>query len=133
MAEVEAGIFARLSGQAGVTNLVGKRIYGGIAPQDSTMPHITYFKVSEYQPHSMIVDSGPIRPRIQVDIWSTGYGQSKAIARAVRTALQDYSGTTGGITFQRIFFEDENELPEIDPGTQAVTHHVAQDYFAWHN
>lgn len=133
MAEVEQGIFARLSGQAGVTNLVGKRIYTGTAPQGHNLPYITLFKVSEDRPHAMIIDPGIVRPRIQVSCWSTDYSNVKSISNAVRTALQDYSLTTGGITFQRILFEDETNLTEIDPDTNKIIHHVAQDYFAWHN
>jgi len=133
MAEIEQGIFARLSGQTGVTNLVDKKIYAGVAPQGVGLPYITFFKVSESQPHAMIGDPSILRPRIQVSCWSTDYSQIKSIASAIRTALQDYSATTGGITFQRILYEDETNITEVDPDTNKIIYQVAQDYFAWHN
>ena len=133
MAEVEAGIFGRLSGQTALTNLVGTKIFPGMAPPRTAMPYITYFKVSDYRVHAMRGDPGLAGPRIQVDVWSTSFTQAKSISIQVRTALQDFSGSTGGVAFQRIFFEDENSFTEMDLETDEPTYHISQDYFAWHD
>jgi len=133
MAEVEKGIYARLTGQSGVTNLVRTNIYPGIAPLNASFPYLTYFKVSGPRIHAMKSDPGLACPRIQVSTWSTSYSQLKAIALQVRTALQDFSGTTGGVTFQRIFFENEYDLPEVDIKAKKIYHHIAQDYIAWNS
>jgi len=133
MAEIEQGIYARLSGQSGVTNLVGTRIYPGVAPLNAAFPYLTYSKVSGIRIHAMESDPGLAHPRMRVSTWSTSYTQVKAIALQVRTALQDYSATTGGIPFQRIFFENEYDLPEIDLGSKKITHQLVQDYIAWHS
>ncbi len=133
MAEVEQGIYARLTGQSGVTNLISTRIYPGVAPLNATLPYIIYFKVSGPRVHAMKSDPGLAYPRIQVSTWSTSYSQSKAIALQIRTALQDFSGSTGGISFKRIFFENEYDLPEVDLQANKTYHHITQDFIAWHS
>ncbi len=133
MAEVEQGIYARLTGQTGVTNLVGTRIYSGIAPLNASFPYLVYLKTSAPGIHAMKADPSLARPHIQILSWSTSYSQIKSIALQVRTALRDFSGSTGGISFQRIFFNNEGDLVEVDPKTMRVRYQVTQDYTVWHS
>ena len=133
MGYVGQSIFARLSGQSGVTSLVSNQIYGKSAPSHASFPYITFHKISEVRPHAMVRDPGIAEARIQVSTWSTDIAQADAIARQVRTALQDYKGSTGGIDIQRIFFDVEIELPSgIEPETVESIAHIAQDYIVWY-
>ncbi|MEO5366065.1 MAG: DUF3168 domain-containing protein [Magnetococcus sp. WYHC-3] len=129
---VEQGIYSRLTGQSTVTSLVSTKIFSGSAPQNVSLPYITFIKISNDIPHAMINDPNLTRPRIQLSCWSTDYAQVKSIADVARVALQDYALSTGGVTFGRIFFDNETDITETDPDTNKVIHHVAQDYLAWH-
>ncbi len=149
MAEVEQGVYAKLSkyedgwiaGEAwlvtdtwyeAVPGYVANRIYPTISPKNAAFPYLVYFKVSDPSLHAMKNDLTIARPRVQVSTWSTSYSEAKAIALQIRIALQDFSGSTGGITFKRIFFDNEYDLPEVDLKAKKIYHHIAQDFIAWH-
>ena len=147
MAEIEQGIYAKLSKVeeswasgnswitdkwSGVSEYVGGRIFPNIAPLNASLPYLTYFKVSGVRIHAMGNDPGLARPRIQVSTWSTSYDQAESLSLEVKNTLQDFSGTTGGITINRIFFENEYDSPEIDSYTNKIIYQIAQDYIAWH-
>ena len=132
MAYIGQGIFARLSQQTGLTTIVSNKIYPNIAPSNSTVPYVTYHKISEGRIHAMRVDPGLASARIQVSSWSTGKAQVDSMARQTRLALQDYGGTTGGVTIQRIFFDGETEISDLEPETVAPFYHIAQDYIVWY-
>ena len=132
--ELGEALYTKLSGTAGVSALVSTRIYPVVVPQNGSLPCITYQQISEPWAHAMGTDPGIRSPRYQISAWSTSYSQVKSVAKQVRTALQDFTGTmggAGGIAVQRVFFEGETDMSDVDPESQAVTHHVAQDFIFW--
>lgn len=133
MAEVEQGIYARLTGQTGITDLVGTRIYPGVAPLNASFPYLIYLKTSGARIHAMKADPGLAWPHVQISSWSTSYSQVKAIALQVKTALRDFSGSTGKMTFQRIFFDNEGDTADVDLKTMSIKYQIIQDYTVWHN
>ncbi len=131
--EIGAAIYSHLSGTSDLSALVGTKIYPVVAPQNVNLPFVTYQMISGVRIHAMIKDPGLTRPRFQLTSWSTSYATVQAVAKQVRLALQDYSGTMGGssgVPVQRIFFENEIDLVDTDDGR--VTHYCAQDFIIWH-
>uniref|UniRef100_A0A6M3KE64 DUF3168 domain-containing protein n=1 Tax=viral metagenome TaxID=1070528 RepID=A0A6M3KE64_9ZZZZ len=133
MAEVEQGVFARLSGQAGVTAIVGTKIYPLIAPPDASLPFVVCTKISDIKHHAVSNDISLTVARVQVDSMSTSHAQAISLSHAVRVALQDYAGTTGGVGFQRIFLEDRTNLSEFDIDSGKTTHRISQDFKCWYS
>lgn len=104
---IESTIYSRLSGFAGLTALVGTRIYPMILPQGATYPAVTYQRIATAPRDScMSEDDGIVRANIQVTAWSETFTNAKAIVDQVRAALQRY--TVAGI--QGIYVIAEYDL-----------------------
>ena len=134
--ELGEAIYSQLSGTSDLTALVSTRIYPGVAPQAASLPYVIFFQVTNPGHHAMQADPNINGPRWQVSAWATTYSSVKAIAKQVKASLKDYTGTMGGssgVTVQRVFYENEIDLTDVDPVTKDPIHHVAQDYIVWHS
>ncbi|MDH4319950.1 MAG: DUF3168 domain-containing protein [Desulfobulbaceae bacterium] len=126
------GLVARLKGFAGLTALVGARIYLGTVPQGQPRPAVTLQLVS-------VVPTGDMRShecersRWQVSAWGDTYTQARTTATQVVAALSGFSGSLGGVaTVQQIFFDDQLEIAERpDDSDGAGFHHIPTDFMVW--
>lgn len=136
---MDEALYSYLSTHAGLSALVGTRIYPVKLPQNVSLPAVTYQKISGHRVHAMQTDPGYASPRFQISCWAvdsateSGYDIVKAVAEQARAALQDYRGTmggAGGVVVDAVFLDDENDFYE-DAARQGVFH-VAQEYIIWH-
>lgn len=107
----EAAVFNLLSNHAGVSGLVGSRIYPVKLPQDPTYPALTYFRVSGLRHSVMCNDTGIVEKRIQISSWADSYAGVNALAEQVRDAMQRTSGTFAGVEIIDTFMDGDG--PEI--------------------
>lgn len=129
---IEQGILNELVGTAGLTAIVGQRIYYVRAPQDVTLPYVVFFKVSGVREHSHEGASGLANPRFQISCFAETYYEAKQIAQQVQSALQGFSGTMGGddgVSVNGSFYVNETDIYE--EGTKL--YHVALDFILWHS
>jgi len=132
-------MYGHLSGTTAVTALTSNRIYPLIAPQGASLPFVVYQQISNPGIHAMISDPAIRSPRFQVASFAETYSGVRAVAEQVKSALQDYrtavdglfGDNTSGVDVQRVFFENEIDLSDIDPDTMAATYHIVQDYIIW--
>ncbi len=130
---IEADLRTFLLADAGVAAIVAARVYSAPAPQDAAMPFVTYQKLTGERVRSLTGPSGLALPSYQIDCWSDdqqlggSYSQAKALAQAVRRALDGYIGRWSGLDV-RISLLDERDSPE----DVARALHVTQDYRIWH-
>jgi len=130
--QIGEALYSYLSSYAGLTALVGNRIYPLILPQGVTLPAVTYTQISGPRVHCMGSDPGLTHPRFQVSVWAESYSDMATVAAQVRAALQDYSGTMGGddgVVVQRIFLEDETDR-NFEPNTKTFRRDL--DFIIWH-
>lgn len=84
-------VFALLNVPA-VTAIVGTnpvRVYGqGNAQQDAPLPHVTWQVISG-QPYATLDMPGMDNHRVQVDCWTADNATGKALALAVRDAMEN--------------------------------------------
>lgn len=120
---VETKIYSRLSSVTALTDLVGDRIYPNIKAQDVPLPAISYRRVSAVRFSAMGVDSGVVKARYQVDVWSTTPDEAWAIRELVRQTLQRWSDKTTGTEITDTFIITETDLFEGD----TRQHHIAID------
>lgn len=122
----------KLRATSALTAIVGQKIYPFPAPNGTKTPFVTTQKISDPQTHTLNTDDGPYQPMYQIVSWGGTIEEAYSAADQVKTALKDYSGTMGGeggMTVQRVLFEDEIELPNTEPGNY---YGVAQEYIIWH-
>ena len=90
---VEEAVIDRLVTTAGVTALVGTRVYQFVLPQKPTLPAIRVQLVSDPRSYHLRGVNGLERSRVQVDAYaavtsgSDPYASAEAVADAIDTAL----------------------------------------------
>lgn len=105
------------------------RCYPATLPQDPTYPLILFSKVTGMRDHHLQGPSGLAHPRFQVEAWATTYDAAKALANAIRGALDGYKGTVGTVRIGSILSESERDVYE-----DAVScHRTIMDFFVWHS
>ncbi len=134
---IESGLRAYLMADSGVAALVADRIYPAPAPQGAVMPFVTWQRISGLRVQSLGGPSGLAQPTIQLDCWAEtgtrnetgdGYGQAKALAQAVRQALDGKTGILLDGMRSAILLLDERDLFE----GEARTVRVSMDFRIWH-
>ena len=133
MITIEEGLTAFLSANAGLTALIGGRVYANKLPQGVTLPALTYQRISSPRRHTHDSNgaTGTAHPRFQLDCWSTTYEGAKDIADALRSALNGYRGTMGAVdpvTVQSALIDDES----FDDYADAGIVRLRCDYIIWH-
>jgi hypothetical protein len=104
------------------------RCYPATLPQDPTYPLILFSKVTGNRDHHLQGPSGLAHPRFQVEAWALTYDAAKALANAIRVALDGYAGTQGTVVIRSIIMDSERDFYE-----DAVScHRVVMDFFTWH-
>jgi len=107
-------VYAILSAAAGVTALASTRIYPVRAPQNTTLPYVTYTVVSVNPTDTKDRPSHLDTVRMQIDCWATTYAGAEALHAAIRTAIDAYqiNATAGGVVVNGIKYETENDAFE---------------------
>lgn len=88
---IEETLFTRLSTFAGLTALVGPRIYPVIMPQGTTKPAVVYQRISSTRDSCMVDDAGIVRARFQVTVWAISHASAIAVKEQIRLALQRWA------------------------------------------
>lgn len=119
---------ARLAATSAVSALVGSRIFAVTAPAGTAHPFLTYQEISALDPAATL--DGPsvwLRARYQVDAWADRQDQAEALGRAVRAALDGYSGGAGDAIVKSCLFADRRWLHE----QAEQLHRCSIDFIIW--
>lgn len=133
---IELGLQALLLADPTIAAAVADRISAAPAPQNQTYPFITWQRISTPRVSSLGGPSHLASPTFQVDVYSdsreqrqggSGFIEARAIATAVRQALDGYDGLVGS---QRgnIALQDERDSVEDEPRIVRVS----MDFKIWH-
>lgn len=90
---IEADLVALLKNTAGVTAIVGTRIYPAPAPESATLPNVTWQQIADTPAR---VADGVLnlrRSRFQVDVWADSALVAINGAKAVRAAIDAWEST----------------------------------------
>ncbi len=120
---VEQQLTAVLEANATVAALVTTagvaRIYPLLMPQGVTLPAISYQRVATIPHDDLELAQNHERVRVQIDCWDDDYAGAKALAAAVRTALQ----------VTPVFGQLLMELDDYD--SEEKLFRVTQDFNIW--
>lgn len=123
MSLVEEAVRSRVIGYAGVTALIGTRMYPVKLPQDVTYPALTYAVIAAPREHLMVADAGVIGALIQVSVWAETMATAKALAIQVAASLNRFHGTVLGVVIQETWIENESDGWE----DEAKVYHIPID------
>lgn len=130
MPDFSSALRTRLQTNAGVSAMVGVKVFRGIVPEGTALPYIRMQVVSDPRPeHLKGYDSARVS-RVQVDCFAASYGQARDIADRVIAATIT-PGITEGIHFGRIKAEGPRDLGEDVPG-KGYFHRASLDLLAEH-
>lgn len=130
MPDFSSALRTRLQTNAGVSAMVGVKVFRGIVPEGTALPYIRMQVVSDPRPeHLKGYDSARVS-RVQVDCFAASYGQARDIAYRVIAATIT-PGITEGIHFGRIKAEGPRDLGE-DVAGKGYIHRASLDLLAEH-
>lgn len=113
--KAEKALAALLDAAAGVTALVGTKIYGCAAPDEAAAPLVIYAKQSAEREPYLDAGTNIVRARVAVLCVAATYPSLKALGEAVRVALNNQAGTFGGVLVEDLALSEEGP-DEYEPG-----------------
>jgi len=120
---------ARLIDDATMSGYVGTRIYPGRAPQKPVMPYIVYHRISTIR--SATLDAGNTKVpevRMQCDVIATTQSEVETIMNQMRIVMDNFRGTSAGVTILGVSVSDEQDQPEYFEGSDTVFYHSSLDF-----
>jgi len=103
---IETDFYATLQTNAGVTAIVGAKLYPHVAPEGTAAPFLTYHMVVG-TPFNQISKTTTLeKKRIQINCWSDSYAGAQTLAEAVKTALN----SDGHLALEIENYVDEAQL-----------------------
>jgi len=115
----EAAIYTILAADGPTAALVGTRIYPVYAPQAAVQPMVVFTEVSSTRDYSTGGSTGLEVTRFQVTCWATSPDGAIALAAAVLTALDGYSGTAGSQVIQFMELISRYDIPSLSPADES--------------
>jgi hypothetical protein len=118
-------IYAMVTADTNLVNLIGNRIYPEEAPMEITYPYITYTKINTDPTRVKNLVSPKDNFKINFFIYSKNYDTTSTIADLLRVALDNKRGVYANVNVDWVIFEDETTG---DPVMQDKIYWIVQDY-----
>jgi hypothetical protein len=125
----EAFLFQRLTSQTAVSQYIGSRVYPLLAPTGTPLPLVIYQRTAVERPQSLSGNVGNPVVTLQLTTYGTSYTSVKTIARAVRLAVDGWTGTTASVTIQRTTLQTESDGVELPQDDQMLPYYSVQQSF----
>lgn len=125
---LERALFARVTGDAAVSALIGDRLFPNVAPLGTDAPFATYQRISATRVRSLTQRSGLAMARMQLDCMAETYAGARALADAVRQALDGFRGAAGSppVTIEASSIQSDQDLYE--DAAEPPLHRVSMDF-----
>jgi hypothetical protein len=120
--EIQAAMVAALKAAGALPAVVGARVYDAVPTSPApTFPYVTLGDCQVLPDKAGCIDGAEVS--LQIDVWSraTGYGEAKAIGKAILAKLDDQPLTVTG--HDVVVFEHASTNYLRDP--DGLTRHVA--------
>ena len=85
--DFEIVLLRTLREDAGLSALVGNKVFALVIPQGTKLPCITFQRIGGMPANTLSGHSGLDEIDLQIDVWARDYDEAKAIAKAVRAAM----------------------------------------------
>ena len=113
-------VYSELSGDAGLSALVGTRIYPQWLPQNVTLPAVMFFQVTENIQNVIGGELGLRNHQIQFDVFADDYSTAQSVVAALNTAVANASAFKSYRLTQQELYEPQTEI-----------HRVSVDFSIW--
>ena len=107
---MKSGLVSLLSSEATITAISGTRVYIQRAPQNAIFPHVIITQMSSEENGTLDGGSGQLRfLDFDIDCKAKSSVTAESLGNAVRTYIDDYSGTAGSYTIGAVIMNDESD------------------------
>jgi hypothetical protein len=129
---IERALYARLTGAAAVSAIIGTRLFPNFAPLGTAAPFAIYNRVSANRIRSLTQRSGLAMVRMQVDCMAETYAGARALADVVRQALDGFRGEAGSppVMIESCSLQSDQDLYE--DAAEPPLHRVSMDFMLTH-
>jgi len=103
----EAAIRNTLVSDAGVSAVVGSKIYPVLAPSEAALPFITWRRMAVQRQQSLSGPVGVPSVMLSVDLFAETYEAVRELADKVRLALDGWGGTFQNTVVSNVSLENE--------------------------
>jgi hypothetical protein len=130
---VKGGLVAHLKADAGVAAIVGTKVYPIPLPQGKNPPYLLYQRKDTEHVRDLSGASGLRRAEFQLDAYSTDSAQVETLAEAVRSSLDNWSGTWAGTVVKHVMVDRmADDVAADTDGGEDVLHRIIIDIIVWH-
>ena len=119
--DFEIVLLRTLREDAGLSALVGSKVFALVIPQGTKLPCITFQRIGGMPANTLSGHSGLEEIDLQIDVWARDYDEAKAVAKAVRAAMPP-----SGPQFSAHLIEDQDLYED---GTNYFR--VSMEYKVW--
>lgn len=118
MAEIEVAIGTALKAHAGLSALVGARVYPAVLPEQQPLPAVVFHRISAVREHAFGLGDPPAASvRFQFDCWGDTYQESVLTSKQVRKAAIGMMADGYDVII-------DTELDDYDPESKRHRRHV---------
>ena len=131
MADIAAAMFNMITTDSGVIALMGTRLIPSYNRQgDRTYP-LAVYKLDIAPAPAFDGESGIEYGTLQIAAVATTYAQATALATAIRSAIDQKSGTFAGTEVQGVFMQENGIRDDTmtDESTEAILFHIKEMNF----
>ena len=109
MKDICQAVYEQLCSQTAINELVKKRIYPSILPEDAPLPSIVYSPILANYDSALQGDTGFVRQTIQFVCHASTFKKARELSRLVKKTFQDYTGDMQGLEIQAVFIKSDYE------------------------
>lgn len=102
-------LYARATAHAGLTALIGTRVYPGTLPQSTALPAVAYSRISRSRESVMGVDTDLARARYQLTAFARTPLAAKNVIEQIRACFQRWRGTAAAVVVDDVFISDDRD------------------------
>lgn len=109
MKDICQAVYEQLCSETAINELVKKRIYPSILPEDAPLPSIVYSPILANYDSALQGDTGFVRQTIQFVCHASTFKKARELSRLVKKTFQDYTGDMQGLEIQAVFIKSDYE------------------------
>ncbi len=109
---LEEAVYSQLISDSGASGLISDRLYPLQLPQKCPLPAVAYTLVSMERSPALQKDTGFVKAMIQFSCYAKSYEEAVATGKAIKDAMQDFSGDMQGLCVMAVLINLEMALYE---------------------
>jgi hypothetical protein len=135
---IMAALASHLKNNAGVSAIVGTRVYRDVAPPNAALPNITVTRLATDHQRHQSAAAGLVRATVQVNAWDDNPEDAETLADAIRSAMdqmirKDLGSAPNNVAVKVVALDDDSgSYLAPSSGGSVGTFSIAQTWSIWH-